>query len=231
MLLNAHGTGALTHDGDGLGVTAEGGDVVLNPLDGGHLVIEAVVAGEAGLLPKLRQAEKAHGSQAVVEAHGDDTLGGPHGAVKVLLMAAAAGKTAAMDVHQNGQFVALTGISGRPDIQKQAVLAVGVGFTLAELIVVEDLLEVLFLVIEGAGLIGAVAVPGGIIDAFPAGHLFGVFPTAGCGITDALVGGNAGETALTALQRAAGGIYDIIHIVYLVMRNRHPCRGSGPYRP
>ena len=66
MLLDAHAAGTLAHDGDGIGIAAKGGDVVAHPLDGSHLVIQAVVAGVAGFLLQLGQAQETHGSQTVV---------------------------------------------------------------------------------------------------------------------------------------------------------------------
>ena len=62
VLLNAHGAGTLAHDGDVFGVAAEGSDVVFHPFHGGDLVIQAIVAGETGLLLQLGQAKEAHGS-------------------------------------------------------------------------------------------------------------------------------------------------------------------------
>ena len=55
MLLDAHGARALAHDGDIFRVTAEGGDILPHPFQGSHLVIQAVVSGEARLLLQFRQ--------------------------------------------------------------------------------------------------------------------------------------------------------------------------------
>ena len=74
-----------------------------------------------------------------------------------------------------------------------------------------DLLEILLLIVEGAGLVGAGAVLRGVVDALPAGDLLGIFPAAGSGIADALVGDSARNPAGTALDGAAGGIHKIVH--------------------
>ena len=91
------------------------------------------------------------------------------------------------------------------------MFAVSIGFALAELVVVENLFQVLRLVVEGPGLIGAVAVTGGVIGALPAGHLFGVFPASGGGVADALVGHGAADPSGTALNGTTGGVHDIVH--------------------
>jgi hypothetical protein len=57
-------TGALAEEGDLLGVTAKVGDVVLDPLDGEDLVLEADV-GAAGL-SELREVEETERVQAVL---------------------------------------------------------------------------------------------------------------------------------------------------------------------
>jgi hypothetical protein len=57
-------TGALAEEGDLLGVTAEVGDVVLDPLDGEDLVLEADVG--AASLGELREVEETERVQAVL---------------------------------------------------------------------------------------------------------------------------------------------------------------------
>ena len=74
----------------------------------------------------------------------------------MLFVAATTGKTAAMDVHQNGQFIAFLGGLGSEDVQKQAILVIGVSLAFAELVVVEVFLFVQLFVIECPRLIGAV---------------------------------------------------------------------------
>ena len=69
----------------------------------------------------------------------------------MLFVAAAAGESTAMDIHQNGQLIAFTGGVGGEDVQKQAVFVVGIGLALAELIVIENLLQVLFFIVKGPG--------------------------------------------------------------------------------
>ena len=109
MQLHAGGAGALTHDGDIFRVTAESGDVILDPGNGGHLVIQAVVTGEAGFFLQLGQAYKAHRTKAVIQGDTDHALGRPNRLIKVFFVSAAAGKSAAVNVHKHRQFVALFG--------------------------------------------------------------------------------------------------------------------------
>ena len=211
MLLYAHGTGALAHDGHILRISAEGLDIVLHPADRGHLVIESVVAGKAGFLLQLGQAYKAHRPQAVVKGHADDSLGGPHRAVKMLFVTAAAGKTAAVDIDQHRQLIPGLGGIGGKHVEEQAVLAVGIGLALAELVVIEDLFQILLFVIKCPGLIRAAAVRRGIVDALPAGDLHRILPSARGGIADAFVRGGTGYPSRGAPELSAGGIYQIFH--------------------
>ena len=102
MLLHTHSAGTLTHDGDGAGVTAESGNVIPHLLQGGQLIVEAVVAGEAGFFFQLWQADETHRTQAIVQCDADDALGGPDRTVEVLFGAAAAGEAAAMDIEDGG---------------------------------------------------------------------------------------------------------------------------------
>ena len=105
------------------------------------------------------------------------------------------------------------GIFRRIDIQKQAVLAVGIGLPFPELVIVKRLLGHLCLVVEGPGLIAAVAKGRGIVDAVPSGDLNRVLPAPGCGIANALVGGDAGNASGAALNRSTGCLNQIIHMV------------------
>lgn len=87
----------------------------------------------------------------------------------MLLVAAAAGKAAAVNVEDDRQSVLGSCIGRGPDVQEQAVLAVGVRFALAELVVIEGFSGCGGFVIEGAGLVTAGTVPGGIVDTVPVG--------------------------------------------------------------
>ena len=120
MLLDAHGAGALTHDGDLFRIAAESGDILPNPPDRTELVIKTVVAAGAGLLLQLGQAGEAQRPQAIVEGHGDDAAFRPDRLIEVFFVAAAAGEAAAVDVDQNGQVVAGLGAVRGEDIQEQA---------------------------------------------------------------------------------------------------------------
>ena len=68
--VNSGGAGGLAPDGDGGGVTAEGGDVGTQPLDGEALVEEARVGWEGG------GAGEAEDVGAVVDGYDEDILGG-----------------------------------------------------------------------------------------------------------------------------------------------------------
>ena len=134
----------------------------------------------------------------------------------MLFVTAAAGEAAAVDVDQNGQIIPLLGSFGDENVQKQAILAVGIRLALPKLVVVEDLLEILFLVVEGAGLVGAVSILGGVIDALPVGHLGGILPPSGGGVADALVGDGPADPA-GGTHNASAGCFDDVH--------------SGPHSP
>src|SRR4051794_35501400 len=75
--------GGFTENGDIAGVTAEHRDVALDPLEGGDLVHEGIVAEWAigTFLRQCRVGEKAEAAQAVVDGHHYDTLPGQLGAV------------------------------------------------------------------------------------------------------------------------------------------------------
>ena len=117
-LLDAHGTGALAHDGDVVGIAAKGSDVGTHPLQGRQLIQKGVVAGESGLISQLGQADKAHGAEPVVDGHSHAAFGGPDGAVEVFLVAAAAGKAAAVNVEDDRQSVLGSCIGRGPDVQE-----------------------------------------------------------------------------------------------------------------
>lgn len=59
MLLDAHGPGALAHQGDIIRVCPKGGNIPLHPLQCRQLIVEPVVAGTACLLLQFRQAGEA----------------------------------------------------------------------------------------------------------------------------------------------------------------------------
>ena len=203
-LLDAHGTGALAHDGDVVGIAAKGSDVGAHPLQGRQLIQKGIVAGGSGLLSQLGQADKAHGAESVVDGHGHAAFGGPDGAVEVFLVAAAAGEAAAVNVEDDRQPVIGSCVSRGPDVQEQAVLAVSVSLALAELVVVERFSGCGGFIIEGTGLVAAGTVPGGIIDAVPVGDGDGELPPPGGGVADTLVSGDARPLASRAGDHAAG---------------------------
>ena len=75
--LHAHGTGALAEDGDMLRVSAKGLDVVLDPLQSGNLVHEAIVSALALFGREFRMAQEAQRAQAVIDGYEDDSPLGP----------------------------------------------------------------------------------------------------------------------------------------------------------
>lgn len=109
-------------------------------------------------------------------------------------MAAAAGKAAAVNVEDDRQLVLGCCVGRGPDVQEQAVLAVSVSLALAELVVVEGFSGCGGFVIEGAGLVAAGTVLGGIIDTVPVGDGDGELPPPGGGVANALVSGNGPAT-------------------------------------
>ena len=215
-LLHAHRTGALPHDGDVVGIAAEGRNVGAHPLQGRQLVKKRIVAGVAGLLLQRIQTDKAQRAKAVVDGHGYAALCGPLGPVKVLFVAAAAAEAAAVNVEDDRQLAFRTGIGGGPDIQKKAVLTVGIGLAKAELLIIKGFFRHLGLVVKGARLVAAGTVGGGFIDAVPVGHSLGVSPALGCGVADPLVGSHAGPLAVGAADRAAGGLAQILLLAHKI---------------
>ena len=211
MQLYAGSTGTLSHNGDIFRITTEGSNVVLYPLDRGHLVVQTVVTGNTGFFLQLRQAHKAHRSKAVIQSNTDDALFRPHRTVEMLFVTAPAGESAAVDIHQNRQLITLPSSIRGEHIQKQAVLAVSIGFALAEFIIVENLLKILFFIVKCPGLVAASAVFCGIVHTLPMGDLLRIFPAAGSGITNALVASCTCNPARLACQHTARGVHNIFH--------------------
>ncbi len=117
------GAGRLAHDGDLVRITAELGDVGLDPLQDRDGVHQGIVARSvvAGFLGQLGMGQEAQGTQAVV--HGDDhrALLGEIIAVVGDGGAAALGVGAAVDPHHHRPL--FTGLLGPgPDVQIEAVL-------------------------------------------------------------------------------------------------------------
>ena len=66
------GPGRFAEKGQRIGIAAEGSDVVLDPLDGQRLVVEAHVA-RGVLVVQVEESESAH---AIIEGSHDDFVGG-----------------------------------------------------------------------------------------------------------------------------------------------------------
>ena len=125
--LHAAGTGALAENHHVVRIAAELGDVFLDPFQDLDLVQGAPVAG--GVLRilgrDLRMGEEAERAHAVVESHQDDILRAPVLAVELRLGAPAFAEAATEDPHGHGEL--LVHLAGRlgPDVQVEAILAVG----------------------------------------------------------------------------------------------------------
>jgi hypothetical protein len=169
----------------------------------------------AGLGGKFRQTKEAHWAQAIIDRNGYDALFGPHGVVKVLLMTASTGKSAAVNVENYGKAAVCRCALRCPDVEEKTILAIGIALAFTELVVIEYLLEVFLLVIEGTGLVGAVTVACGVVNALPGGNLLRILPSAGGGISDTLEGNNAVKTAGRALDLTAGTVYSFFHKIFL----------------
>ncbi len=87
------------------GVATEGGDVALDPREGGGLVEEAVVAGGVvgRLGGELGMGEEAEDAEAVVHGDDDDVAMGEELAVLAVLGGAAADEAAAVDPDHDGE--------------------------------------------------------------------------------------------------------------------------------
>ena len=125
--LRAAAAGALAEQHYVVRVTAELGDIGLDPFQGLDLVQGAPVAGRVpGILRgELGMGEKAERAYAVVEGNEDDILRRPLLAVELRLGAPAFAHATAEDPHGHREF--LIRLAGRlgPHVQIQAVFAVG----------------------------------------------------------------------------------------------------------
>jgi hypothetical protein len=129
----------------------------------------------------------------------------------VLFVTASACKSAAVNVENYGKAAVCRCALRCPDVEEKTILAIGIALAFTELVVIEYLLEVLLLVVEGAGLIGAVPVACGVVNALPGGNLLRILPSACGGISDALEGNNAVKTAGCAAYIATGACDLFIH--------------------
>ena len=116
----AHPTGALAEDGDISGITTEGRNIAPNPLQGGDLVHQPIIAHHfigLGGFGERRVSEIAHRTQAVIDRDQDDTV--PGEIASVIYPAGAHSVGAPMDPdHDRGGL----GGGGGVDIELQAVL-------------------------------------------------------------------------------------------------------------
>ena len=220
VLLHAHTARTLTHNGDVFGVTAKGFNVVFYPRDSGHLVKQTVVAGVARFRLEFGKNSKAEGTETVVECDANHTFLRPYGNVKMLFVSTSAGKSTAVNVNENREF--LSTVFGSKHVEKEAIFAVFVGFSLAKLVVIEDLFGHFLFVIEGARLICTRPVFSRIVHALPRGDLARVFK-ASCGcIADALVGNNAFFVCGRSAKSATRSFNQIFHKCksYLILQER-----------
>ena len=190
--------GALAEDHHVIGIAAELGDILLDPLQALDHVQDTVVTGNAvrALGGKLRMSEEAEDAETVVDGHEDDAVRGELLTVELGLGAPAFAIAAAMDPVSDREFrVGLAG-SGGPDIEVQAVLAEGSLFTVAPL--------------EGVttgivhGLEARMTETVANLHAVPRNDGLRSFPTEiaerRSGIRDALVSGNTGNVGSDTLH-------------------------------
>lgn len=122
-------TSRLTADDDLVRVTAEVGDVIVDPLQGELLVEQAVVAGGVvgGLSAEVGMGEETEGAETVVDCDDDDVLGGKAGTVVRWNRACTSGEAPTVDPEKDGEVLGseVGGIViGRgPDVQVETVLA------------------------------------------------------------------------------------------------------------
>lgn len=125
---HAAGAGGAAADCDAVGVAAKVGDVGCDPLQGGDLVADAVVAFDvcAG------DGQEAEGGEAVIDGHGYNVLaGGEVAAVRAWVGACATGEASAVDPEEDWTEVRAVGggegLGGcvwkvwRLDVQKEAI--------------------------------------------------------------------------------------------------------------
>jgi hypothetical protein len=117
------GAGGLAEEEDARGVAAEAGGVGLHPREGGDLIPDPVVAGDAviGLGGELGVDEEAEGAEAIVEGDDDEVVGGGEGGSVVERIVAAAGRVAAaVDEDEDGAGGVVE--AGGPGVEGEAVL-------------------------------------------------------------------------------------------------------------
>ena len=112
----------LAEDGDVAGIAAEGFDVVVNPLEGGHQVGHAGVAGVGILRAVGRQIQRANDVQAVIETHGHYVAKFAQrlAVVRIGFHRRAVGESAAVHPYHHG-FLCRRRRVLRPDVQHLAV--------------------------------------------------------------------------------------------------------------
>ena len=108
-LLYAHRARGLAHKSNLARVAAKSGDIIPHPAQRGHLVKHCVVARMPVPGGKLRQAQKAHRAQTVIDGDGNNALFAPGRAVKMLFMAAPTQKSASVNIKQHGRVFCVVG--------------------------------------------------------------------------------------------------------------------------
>ena len=118
---NLRTAAGLAHDGHVAGIAAEVRDVVMDPLQGGHEVQDAHVAGVLEGRARGGEVGEAEGVEPMVHAHEHDVprAGEVRAVVAVLLDAVAGGEAAAVHPHQDRALLAVRGRG--PHVQVQAV--------------------------------------------------------------------------------------------------------------
>ena len=207
-LLDAHRAGALSHHSDIFRIPSERTDIFPNPADRGKLIIQAVIPGMPRLPFQFRQTCKSQRSQAIINCHGNHAFFRPYRAVKMFLMAAAAGERAAVDIQQYREVFCLI---RRPDVQKQTVLTVSIGFPFSEFIVIKSFSGNLILRLKRSWLITAVSIRRCVVNAVPVRYRLRIFPALCRRVADSLIGGNTGKTAVSSADFSTGSMNDRWH--------------------
>ena len=123
--LDAHGAGALSHDGDVVRVATELGNVIFHPHQGRNLVQHAVVArdmvetfgGKGGMCQETKQSE------TIVEGDEHSSVLRPLYPVHLRFVAPSCDISSAMDPQGDRQFLARLPRRRCPHVEVQAVLA------------------------------------------------------------------------------------------------------------
>jgi hypothetical protein len=135
----------------------------------------------------------------------------------MLLVTASACESSTVNIYDHRHLT--RNLFGSENVEEKAILAVSILLSLSEFFIVELLFGHVCLVIEGAGLIGASSVFGSLVNAVPMSYL-GRILKATCGsVSYALIRYYTAYPASCAANGAAGSVYNMFHIFYLLTKN------------